>query len=668
MKLHKGFVAFILFCCFEALYLFFQAHGIVAGDSGDLVTAAVTFGVPHPPGYPLYTLIGWILSHIPLFTMSFRVGLISSLSHALAASFVFLYVYKVTRSMAPAVLASLLLAGNYLFFYYSVTPEVFGLFDAFVILLVYIWSVWHERGSFRYFYVGICVLSLASFHHQVIVFGIPAIAYLVHHHKKRFHKNTVVTILKSIVVGVVGLLPYIYVLVAARHNSMVNWDRAVNIKNLIHLITRADYGSFVSGASYGTLINQRLVGLKAFVEFLFIDVSIVGVVLALLGVVYLLRFKKTLGIFLLIFYVIIGPVFLFYASFPLYNNFNLATYERFLLPSYVLLSVFIGVGVHGAILLWKKLWSASSRATQRVYMVTFLFVLFLYPVLLGIRTIRRFDGFATDFTADNVGIDILTPLPQKSILIVNRDTTLFSTEYVRYALNYRQDIAVFQYGLLPTRDYQIVVQKNFPDIVFPKAIDKTFYSTFVSLNQEKWRIFSNERFALSATHRWVPYGLVVESTSIEELPALETLIEQNNFIRSAFHDPRDGILSVYRHLMLSDVLDVYAEAHIEYAEILNRGGKLGQAEKELQSAIRLDGDITAPISYVALGNLYIEQKRCDEALDAFKQAGTWTQEATRSLYNQARTYKECYGEEIPSKRLMDEYEAKRSQEEGILKR
>ena len=37
-----------------ALYTATVEPSVPAGDSGELITAAATFGVAHPPGYPLY--------------------------------------------------------------------------------------------------------------------------------------------------------------------------------------------------------------------------------------------------------------------------------------------------------------------------------------------------------------------------------------------------------------------------------------------------------------------------------------------------------------------------------------------------------------------------------------------------------------------------------------
>src|SRR5664280_1156469 len=90
----KNDIVFAVFagCLSFFVFLLFQAQGIIGGDSGDLVTAVTTFGVPHPPGYPLYTFLGWILSHIPVFTPSWRVGLLSSVPHAIVIALVFLIV------------------------------------------------------------------------------------------------------------------------------------------------------------------------------------------------------------------------------------------------------------------------------------------------------------------------------------------------------------------------------------------------------------------------------------------------------------------------------------------------------------------------------------------------------------------------------------------------
>ena len=54
-------------------------------DGGDVITAAYTLGVPHPPGYPTYCLLGWLFAHLPLRDVAWRLNLMSAVGAALAA-------------------------------------------------------------------------------------------------------------------------------------------------------------------------------------------------------------------------------------------------------------------------------------------------------------------------------------------------------------------------------------------------------------------------------------------------------------------------------------------------------------------------------------------------------------------------------------------------------
>ena len=48
------------------LYIRTLAPGLSFIDSGELGTVAATLGVAHPTGYPLFTLLGWLFTRLPL--------------------------------------------------------------------------------------------------------------------------------------------------------------------------------------------------------------------------------------------------------------------------------------------------------------------------------------------------------------------------------------------------------------------------------------------------------------------------------------------------------------------------------------------------------------------------------------------------------------------------
>jgi hypothetical protein len=64
------------------------------GDGGELITAAVTWGVPHPPGYPTYVLLGNLFGRLPFGTVAFRFHLLSALGTAVGAAYVTATVYR----------------------------------------------------------------------------------------------------------------------------------------------------------------------------------------------------------------------------------------------------------------------------------------------------------------------------------------------------------------------------------------------------------------------------------------------------------------------------------------------------------------------------------------------------------------------------------------------
>src|SRR5262249_36239777 len=100
----------------------------LAGDSAELTTAAASWGVPHPPGYPLYTLFAHLCTRLPL-EPAFSFHLTSALLHAVALGVVALSIELATGSVAAAALGAGVLGIGRVFFLGSLYAEVFPLND-----------------------------------------------------------------------------------------------------------------------------------------------------------------------------------------------------------------------------------------------------------------------------------------------------------------------------------------------------------------------------------------------------------------------------------------------------------------------------------------------------------------------------------------------------------
>ncbi|HEY7727369.1 MAG TPA: DUF2723 domain-containing protein [Candidatus Eisenbacteria bacterium] len=66
-------------------------------DSGEFIATSYSLGLPHPPGNPVYTMLGRIMSLVPLGTVAWRVNFMSALASALAVLFTFLVTARAVR-------------------------------------------------------------------------------------------------------------------------------------------------------------------------------------------------------------------------------------------------------------------------------------------------------------------------------------------------------------------------------------------------------------------------------------------------------------------------------------------------------------------------------------------------------------------------------------------
>lgn len=76
-------VGLFLFLSSFFVYLTHLAPSIVTGDSADATIASYVLGIPHPPGFPVYTWFGHIFTFIPLGDIAYRVNLMSAFFGAL---------------------------------------------------------------------------------------------------------------------------------------------------------------------------------------------------------------------------------------------------------------------------------------------------------------------------------------------------------------------------------------------------------------------------------------------------------------------------------------------------------------------------------------------------------------------------------------------------------
>jgi len=86
-----------------ALFALTLGPTVTAEDSGELIAAAWHFGIPHPPGYPLWTILCGVFVHlVPLGSVALRANLFSAVCSAGAAVVAYAAIREVGLSPPPA--------------------------------------------------------------------------------------------------------------------------------------------------------------------------------------------------------------------------------------------------------------------------------------------------------------------------------------------------------------------------------------------------------------------------------------------------------------------------------------------------------------------------------------------------------------------------------------
>src|SRR5437867_3806163 len=205
------------------LYLLTAGRDIVVGDTPELITAAVTLGVPHPPGYPLFTMLGHLFSLLPFGPVPFRVNLLAVTCDALTVAVIFFTALRLSRSHLAAAIAALTLAVIPTFWTWSLVAEVFPLSNLLASVLIYLLVAWHEEPDRPGVLIAaFFVVGLALTNHHTIVLLAPAFCFVLWQRRAVLWTRPQLLAI-CIAAFCIGLLPYAYVPWASAHHPAWNW-------------------------------------------------------------------------------------------------------------------------------------------------------------------------------------------------------------------------------------------------------------------------------------------------------------------------------------------------------------------------------------------------------------------------------------------------------------
>jgi hypothetical protein len=416
------------------------------GDSGLLAAAAATGGIPHPPGFPSYVLVGHLFTKLPWGSVAWRLGLISVIASAGIIALIFRTIQH-RNGAAAAFAASVFLAFSYSFWSQAVNVETYALTNFVIMLASFL--VWQDKS--RWSLIGI-LLGVGAGLNPIIIAIIPSLIFI------SLARGGLVRLgLGAWVAVVVALMTYSYLPVRASTHPFLNWGDPSTGDRFLRHVTGGGLNILSSTAVNGFTGSIAWYG-DAWVRFghlLAVNTLGVGImIIALGGYSLYIRDRARFWYWILL-------VFTNVSLAGLYTSGNR---DSWFIMSFIAMAVFLGEGIHA---LWSacRVFASSRSRPPPLHTIFFakavtmlqngspsaLFsggppVIVLYGIFFGISLLPLIVWFPTmrhraqSTFMEAYIVDLYRDLPQGAILVGGGETFNALTVYAREAMKLRPDV------------------------------------------------------------------------------------------------------------------------------------------------------------------------------------------------------------------------------------
>ncbi|MBI5207802.1 MAG: DUF2723 domain-containing protein [Candidatus Firestonebacteria bacterium] len=659
------------------IYINTMAPTITPGDSGELITGAYTLGIAHPPGYPLFILIGRIFSLIPLGSISFRLNLMS-VFFSLCSLFVFFKICQTLfSSLTLAGIAAFFTGMSYTLWSQSIVAEVYTL-HIFIVLCLF-WLL-IKKSNLRIFSF---LLGLGLCNHHTILVFIPIFIWKLVEERK--YKDIIIYINLLL-----GLSLYLYMPIRSFYNPVLNWGETHTFLKFTKHILRSQFGTLWKDSN---ILSNFIFQITFYNKILFQQISIFFLPLFLYGIYKLFSLNKIFGIYSL--YLFLS----FSAGTIIVLNFTMVPYilsevSIFFMPSYI---IFILISFYSLDSITKNYFFKIQYILIAILSLYCIFLIFLNFKSLN----KRNNYYLYDY-----GLNILRSVTQNSSLFLQSNHQTFSICYLNLVENRFRNNAIFDreenffpkifsryrslFGIKNRKEIEQYLISKTPELLFfgyNSGKQKIPYGLLYSLVQKDnsiWNFFTlrghPENISLNnlkitdykipeyikiflfgkRNNIWIEDILTRDIISMIIIARAEDLIyhrsssplflldkvsvlaydipSQQFLLGEIFSllEENEKAIKAYNKVLEFIPLDfiVYNNLGIIY----NIEKNYKQAEQYFQKAIEINPDITEP--YYNIGIIYQDKRDFNKALDYFKKANTLDSTKPEIYYNIGIVYYE----------------------------
>ena len=406
--LHAGLVGFGLF----VLYAATAPRTVAFEDDALFVMSSYFLGIEHPPGYPLFTLIGHLFSRLPFGSVAYRVHLVSALFGGLSCAVLWMCARSLIAGRLPAYVAALGLGVMPVFWSQSIIAEVYTLNTFFFLTLVYLGlrlcgpgqggATPTAQGWMLAAMALLFGLSLSN-HYPLMLLVAPALCVLLWPLRRLVLQRF--GLLVCLVLA--GLLPYAWMVRRSWFLLPISFDGPLEtVPEILYFLSRAGYAGVDDSVSAGWLDRASFV--QFFAGQLFVQFAVVGTLFAAAGFAVQWRvFGRRIAGFLTLAFLMPSVVLLFLLNFD-YSEITKHVFHVYPLPAYAVGTLWMALGFA---------WLAQRRALPPVRAGAVAALILGAILASGVRA-NLFAGY--DFAPRYAQV-VLRTLPRDAVLFVGGD-------------------------------------------------------------------------------------------------------------------------------------------------------------------------------------------------------------------------------------------------------
>lgn len=412
-----------------------------SGDGGELISAAMTLGIPHPPGYPTYVLVGRLFAFLPFEPVAYRFHLFSAVCTAVSAAFVTATAQRFIPQPASrgqlllAAVPAFLFAFTPLVWQQGIVAEVYALNLA--VVAAFLWALFGKRP----FILTGFLFGLSLTTHLTSLLLLPLL--IVYTPPRQGWKAAAGIFL--------GLTPFLLLPFLARQGSPVIWGDATTISGWWWLVTAQIYQPNQFGLPWSDFGSK----LAAWLQIFMFQWAVWGWLLLLLSgwLVKNSPFsqKKRWGMLL-------GTAVLYISYGFFYNTPDAIVLT---LPAWLLLSL----------CLWPALESVGNWS----------FLLPVSAVLLHLSSINGANIHNIRLPAEQ----IFEQSPANAIVLTKGDPDIFTLWYFHFVEGQRPDIILVDDQLFAFDWYRNNLAQHYPNL---RALEEDNLSLFQTENGRRYPI------------------------------------------------------------------------------------------------------------------------------------------------------------------------------------